>query len=199
MEIPKTSEGTEVAMPAWNALYQVRDFAYRMRDLKAVLPDVPSSGAGSGAALYAIDKQTWRIGPPGAARTASIPHKAVVRYSIEWDDPGPFNSQLNAHHAFINLAEILMYVPDRRARRHRSHASTICRPDWKLVAELPAGREANSFAAESYDALVDAPVEAGEFSDFAFDNRGRAFSRGRRRGGVEQGTPGRLSAAHHFV
>ena len=35
--------------------------------------------------------------------------------TIEWNDPGPFNSQLDANHAFVNFAEVLMYVPNRRA------------------------------------------------------------------------------------
>ena len=61
-------------------------------------------------------------------RRSSRQNSVAIRYSIEWDDPGPFSSQLNAHHAFINLAEILMYVPDRRAE------------DTQVAFEQRAGR-----------------------------------------------------------
>src|SRR5579863_8116819 len=35
MIIPNAGQGTVIAIPAWNALYQVRDFAYRVRDVQA--------------------------------------------------------------------------------------------------------------------------------------------------------------------
>jgi predicted metalloprotease with PDZ domain len=173
MQIPPTGNPTVVAMPAWNALYQVRDFALRIRDLKAFLR--PNATAAEREILAdPIDKQTWRI---DSARGAPEPENAsaeLVRYSILWDDPGPFNSQLNAHHAFVNLAEILLYVPDRR-REETEITFEDVPANWKFAAELPDGPDANSFRADSYDALVDAPVEAGKFEDFTFENQGAHF------------------------
>ncbi|HWF39910.1 MAG TPA: hypothetical protein VG322_15405 [Candidatus Acidoferrales bacterium] len=168
MDIPARSNPTIVAMPAWNALYQVRDFAYRIRDLKAATR-LNTNSADSELALTPIDKQTWQLAP--AANPSATD---VVRYTIAWDDPGPFNSQLNAHHAFVNLAEILMYVPDRR-REGTEVILTDIPAGWKLAAELPAGPDANSFKADTYDLLVDAPVEAGKFAGFDFDNEGAHF------------------------
>ncbi len=43
-----------------------------------------------------------------------------MSYPIFWDEPGPFASQLNPDHAFLNLAMVLLYVPDRRAEDTRS-------------------------------------------------------------------------------
>ncbi len=165
-------------MPVWNALYQVRDFAYRIRSPRAAVSD-SANGAGVAVELRPIDKQTWNIEPASGPSTAShtsidADSRAVVRYAIQWNDPGPFNSQLNDHHAFINFAEILMYVPGRRGEDTEVSFTDIP-ADWKLVSELPAGRDANSFTAESYDALVDAPLEAGRFTDFAFDHQGAHF------------------------
>ena len=110
MRIPQPAAGTIVAMPAWNALYQVRDFSYRVRDVHAI-------GRTPENVRYAatkLDKQTWRIESPPADGVQGT-QDLLVDYSIQWNDPGPFDSQLNDHHAFINLAEILMYVPDRRS------------------------------------------------------------------------------------
>ena len=173
MEIPNAREGTEVAMPAWNALYQIRDFAYRIRDLHILAPPGPG-GNGSMFRLRAIDEQTWKIENPDMPPKSGDSGVATVQYSIEWDDPGPFSSQLNDHHAFINFAEILMYIPDRRGENVEVAFDDVP-PSWKIAAELPPGLEKNSFTAESYDALVDAPAEAGQFREFAFDNDGAHF------------------------
>ena len=99
----------------------------------------------------------------------------TLDYSIEWDDPGPFNSQFNAHHAFLNLAEILMYVPSRRAEDTQVQFDDVP-AGWRIAAELPAGAAPNSFVAASYDKLVDAPVEAGKFEEFRFDKPARTFA-----------------------
>jgi predicted metalloprotease with PDZ domain len=159
-----------VQMPAWNTLYQVRDFAYRVRDIHQV--ESATGVAGSLPLPAKLDKQTWRVdrGGTGSARPRSI----VLAYSIFWDDPGPFNSQLNVHHGFLNLAEILMYIPTRRAEETEIAFDKVPL-GWNLAAELAAGHEANSFVAPSYDALVDAPVEAGKFEGFEFDSAGAHF------------------------
>jgi predicted metalloprotease with PDZ domain len=101
MRVPVAADQRDliVALPAWNALYQVRDFAYRVRDVRIgtavarAAPIVP----------FKVDKQTWRI-PASAAVDGSI----EIEYSIAWDESGPFSSQLNSRHAFMNFAEVLM-------------------------------------------------------------------------------------------
>ena len=159
-----------VALPAWNALYQIRDFSSRLSDLRAVTLDVKRQKL----AITPIDKQTWRIALP--AYDASSPTRgADITYSIVWDDPGPFGTQLNSHHAFINFAEILLYVPSRREEE-----STVVFHGfpWKVIAELAEAAVDESrfaFTAPSYDKLVDAPVEAGQFEEFEFDNGGAHF------------------------
>jgi predicted metalloprotease with PDZ domain len=167
MRVPLAADQRDliVALPAWNALYQVRDFAYRVRDVR-----VSRAANGESAAIpYKLDKQTWRI-PASSAVQGSI----EIEYSILWDESGPFNSQLNVRHAFVNFAEILMYVPDRRGEEVEVKFVDVP-SDWRSVAELPSGHAPNSFTAESYDKLVDAPVEIGKFEEFEFDNGGAHF------------------------
>jgi predicted metalloprotease with PDZ domain len=162
--VPPPQQNLDVALPAWNALYQVRDFAYRVRDVRAILP----GSDGSLFPAHKIDKQTWRF------PLSTSPGNVKIVYSIEWDDAGPFNSQLNAHHAFLNFAETLMYVPDRRAEPVEVTFTDVP-SDWRATAELPPGSAANSFTAESYDKLVDAPVEIGKTEEFGFDEGGAHF------------------------
>ena len=172
MTIPHPSNGMTVAIPAWNALYQVRDFAYRVRDVQA------SSFAGSGTLgeklpIRKLDKQTWEIRSAQDANDGGF-SSWTVRYSITWDEPGPFSSQLNSKHAFVNFAEVLMYTPDRRGED-----TTVAFEDvpagWRAATQLPAGSTPNSFSASSYDTLVDAPVEIGKFEEFGFDEGGAHF------------------------
>jgi predicted metalloprotease with PDZ domain len=180
MTIPITESDRDVTvqMPAWNALYQIRDFAYRVRDLSAVRGGLPAK----------LDKQTWRFTLGASGKPAN---SATLSYSVYWDEPGPFNSQLNGHHAFINLAEILLYVAARRAESTEIVFDNMP-PGWNIAVELPALHDPNSFSASSYDALVDAPVEAGKIDDFEFDSAGGHFRVVMDAGGANRG---RLQAA----
>jgi len=166
MTIPRPASGMKIAIPAWNAVYEVRDFAYRVRDVEA------SSLTGSGTpgeklAIRKLDKQTWEIRSARDANDGGL-SSWTVRYSITWDEPGPFTSQLNSKHAFVNFAEVLMYIPDRRGE-DVAVAFDDVPAGWRAAAQLPAGSSPNSFSASSYDTLVDAPVEIGKFEEFGFD------------------------------
>jgi len=164
MDIHNPVTGTQIAMPAWNALYQIRDFSVRVRDVH-LEPLYP---------IRKIDKQTWSIGDPMNPLAGNVPDDFVVHYTVEWDDPGPFDSQLDAHHAFLNFAEVLMYVPNRRPEAVEVTFDDVP-AGWKIVSELQPGSEPSSFSAPSYDALVDAPVEAGTFHQSSFDVAGAHF------------------------
>jgi len=171
MTIPQPAPQTKIAIPAWNALYQVRDFAYRIRDVR--VSSLPESGtAGENIPVRKLDKQTWEI--VGGEKNAAVASSVMVRYSILWDDAGPFNSQLNAKHAFVNFAEVLMYIPDRRSEDTTVEFDDVP-ASWRAIAELPAGTAPNSFSAASYDTLVDAPAEIGKFEEFGFDDGGAHF------------------------
>jgi predicted metalloprotease with PDZ domain len=164
MQVSDVGHDLIVAMPAWNATYDIRDFAYRVTHVRAA--------SGNGGAQHALnvvklDKQTWRISVENAGARTS-PGTVTIQYDDYWDEPGPFSSQLNMHHAFLNLAEVLFYVPMRRAEE--SHVVYEDLPaNWRIAEELPAGAEQQSFVATSYDALVDAPAEIGTFQEFPLD------------------------------
>lgn len=165
MEIPPAPQGIAVAIPAWNALYQVRDFSYRVRDVEALESTEPGAAR---IPVRKLDKQTWQVDYPWDGALSPHAKPLVVTYTIEWNDPGPFNSQLDAHHAFVNFAEVLMYLPDRRAEATSVEFDDVP-AGWHAAAELTPIPDASGFAAESYDQLVDAPVELGTFEEFRFD------------------------------
>ena len=155
MTIPDVQGGVMVQMAAWNALYQIRDFSSHVQQVEAF--------AGTEkAAIEKVDKQTWRIQGSGAI---------TVRYATYWDEIGPFGTQLNAEHAFINPAMILLYVPDRRAE---NVALSIPNPpeNWRAASASFGGSESHGgaraflFMAPTYDDFADGPIEVGNFQEF---------------------------------
>jgi len=157
--LPAGAAWSEFQLPVWNALYQVRDFVQYVNWLRA------KDRAGKELAVREDDKSRWEI--QGAESGA------VIEYQIYVDLPGPFGAQLNSHHAFFNLAEILMYPVDARNAPMDVHFSHI--PEgWRVatpLTSLPDG----GFSADSYDRLVDSPVEIGNFQESDFDESGGHF------------------------
>ena len=151
MEIPAAEGTTELDMPVWNGLYQVRDFASRVSGLHA------ATSTGAAVPLRRLTPHSWLAQPAGGA--------LVVEYQVEWDEPGPFSSQLNAAHAFLNPATVLLYVPARRAEGVALEFRDLP-PNWKLATALDPGPAPASFVAAGYDDLVQAPIEAGVFTEF---------------------------------
>ncbi len=153
MEIPDVQDELNVQMAAWNALYEIRDFSSHVQRVQAFVNGQP-------VPIEKTDKLTWHVKASGTV---------TVRYDTFWDDPGPFNSQLNEDHAFINPAMILLYVPNRRTENSFLVLNDVPAA-WRVASETLSGGVIQShtfgFAAASYDALADAPIEASKFEDF---------------------------------
>jgi predicted metalloprotease with PDZ domain len=167
--IPGVKGSVVVQMPAWNALYQIRDFAYRVSDFRA------TDASRNALPVRRLDKQTWRIEVP-AGGLAGGQGEIRIEYASFWDDPGPFGTQLSDEHAFLNLAMVLCYIPERRGEDTLLHFGDIPR-DWRVAIELPRGGAElggdPAYQAPNYDALVDAPVEIGRFDEWSFTAAGR--------------------------
>nr|HEV7952449.1 hypothetical protein [Candidatus Acidoferrales bacterium] len=161
MKIRDVEKQVVIQMPAWNATYQIRDFASRIQNLRA------TDEKNEQLRIEKLDKQTWRV---------SANETIDVSYDIFWDEPGPFASQLNSVHAFMNLAEILMFVPDRRREWTAFGMDwNSVPPNWKTSMALttvvmdvdPNDRYWMQASANNFDALVDAPVEFCDCSKFS--------------------------------
>jgi predicted metalloprotease with PDZ domain len=162
MRIPNVRDHVTLQMPAWNALYQIRDFSSHMMRVTA------KDDEGHLLSIRKLDKQTWSVSANGMV---------TVSYPIFWDELGPFNSQFNTDHAFLNFGMVLLYVPDRRAEDAKVTFEDM--PEgWRVAVELEASgasaeRRSSAYSAPSYDALIDAPVEVGRFEEFRIEAGGR--------------------------
>ena len=157
--LPSGPAHRELQLPVWNALYQVRDFAQYVNWVGA------KDRAGNPLGVRELDKSRWQVG--GAE------DGAVVEYQIFADSAGPFNAQLNTHHAFFNLAQILMYPVDSRSAPLNLRFRRV--PEgWHIATPLTLS-SGDQFTAANYDRLVDSPVEIGNFQESDFDELGGHF------------------------
>jgi predicted metalloprotease with PDZ domain len=157
--LPEGSARRELQLPVWNALYQVRDFAQYVNWVRA------KDRAGRLLAVRQLDKSRWQITGAEAG--------AVVEYQIFADSPGPFGAQFNSHHAFFNLAQVLMYPVDARNAPMFVRFNQV--PEgWHIATPLASAPEGR-FSAENYDRLVDSPVEIGNFNESDFDEGGAHY------------------------
>ena len=154
MKIPDVKGEITVQMAAWNALYQIRDFSSHVQQVEAF--------AGSEKApIEKVDKQTWKVKGNGTI---------TVRYATYWNEGGPFGTQLNGEHAFINPAMILLYAPERRPEKVMF---SIPKPpgNWRAASasaggiDFTGGVRAFVFLAPTYDALADGPIEISNFQE----------------------------------
>ena len=153
-------------MPVWNAIYQVRNFAANIENVRA------QDASGASVALRNTKPSEWEA--------SAVSGCVVVSYDIHLDSPGPFGSALNEKHAFFNWAMVLMYSPALRSQPVSVHLLDVP-PTWALRDlhifgyAAPGKVEQATGMARDYDELVDSPVEMGTFQQSAFQQDGATY------------------------
>ena len=156
--LPEGSELRELQLPVWNALYQIRDFAQNVNWVRA------KDRTGKPLSVYTVNKSRWQI--------TGVQAGAIVEYQIFVDSPGPFGAELNSHHAFLNLAQLLMYPVDARDSPLVLRFGHVPQ-GWHIATALRANED--SYTADTYDQAADSPVEIGDFQESNFDSGGAHY------------------------
>jgi predicted metalloprotease with PDZ domain len=156
--LPQGRSERQLQLPVWNALYQVRDFAQYVNWVRA------KDRAGHTLSIIQIDKSRWQI--------VGAEDGAILQYEMFVDSPGPFGAQLNSHHAFLNLAQILMYPVDARDSPLALRFIQIP-AGWHVATPLRSNSDV--FVADNYDRAVDSPVEIGDFQENDFEEGGARY------------------------
>ena len=149
-------------LPAWiRGSYLVRDLAKHVLDLRATRSGAP-------VAIERLDKSSFRV----AAGTAEL----QIDYAVHAFDESVRKAFLDSRRGFFNGSS-LFYCPE--GWRSRTFELHIQRPlhedcsDWHVATTMPAVRvDAAGFGqyrAEDYEALIDHPVEIGNFRQITFD------------------------------
>ncbi len=149
--------GQRFALPAWiPGSYMIREFARQVVSIEA-------RSAGRRVALEKIDKHTWQ-----AARCRG---PLALRYRVYAWDLSVRGAHLDSSHGFFNGTSVFL-----RAQGFEDDGCTveILPPqgadfaDWRVATTLPrAGASLWGFGgyrANSYDELIDHPVEMGRFT-----------------------------------
>ncbi len=157
MKVAEASPSTEFQFPAWNNLYQIRDFAQNITELTADCDGVKEH-------LTRVDLNTWRSEPKPCARLA-------LRYAVHVAGSPPFSSALDSTHAFLNFATLLFYLPHERGSSAR--VKLLIPAGWKVASLLE--EDAEGFLAPNYDLLADSPAEAGQFDEYNFFQHGATY------------------------
>lgn len=151
INVPPGLTDHELQLPVWNALYQVRDFSQYMNWIRA------EDASAHPLPLTQLNPSRWKI--------SGAKNGARIEYEMFSNDPGPFGTELNSHHAFFNLAEILIYIDDPHHGSQQVEFTNIP-AGWKIATDL--ADSGTGYSATSYDELVDSPVEVSLFTESDF-------------------------------
>ncbi len=164
-------DGQRLALPVWiPGSYMIREFSRHIEGLTA------TAGAGTAVAVTKIDKNTWICAPLAAGRRVSL----VVRYLVYAWDLSVRAAHLDASHGFFNGTSVFVAACGRESA---ACSVDILPPNgprfrgWRVATTLPpaADRQAAAlfgfgrYRADSYDELIDHPVEMGRFELAGFD------------------------------
>lgn len=158
MTVPHATDGLEFQFPAWNNLYQIRDFVRDVQDVRAKCGGAP-------APLRRVDIDTWANVKPCSS--------LEISYSVFAHQNNVFSGVLDSHHAFLNFALLLFYLPRQRKRAVR--VRFLLPQGWKLVTMLRDGPRSGEYQAIDYDRLVDCPAEAGHFQQYDYVQKGALY------------------------
>ncbi|HET7099618.1 MAG TPA: PDZ domain-containing protein [Terriglobia bacterium] len=158
MKVPQIDAGTEFQFPAWNNLYQIRDFVRNVQDVQAECHGRP-------ALLDRVDINTWA----SEGRCSDL----ELHYEVYANRDDVFSGILDSRHAFLNFALLLFYLPHERNRP--VHVQFLLPGGWSVVTMLDDGPRPGEYQAPDYDRLVDSPVEAGKFQQYDYVQKGATY------------------------
>lgn len=156
VDVPAESEAVELLLPVWRpGRYGVLDFAATVREYEAF------DDAGAPLRVEKIRKNAWRIDSDGA-------DEVTFRYSIFADALGNRTRHADDSHVFLSGSSVFVLSPPHRNDEHAVHLDL---PDgWAVSTGLEATGDA--WLAESYDTLIDSPIEMGTHQRHIFDVEG---------------------------
>ncbi|TAN11455.1 MAG: peptidase M61 [Burkholderiaceae bacterium] len=155
-----------VSLPVWiPGSYLIREFARNLDSLSA-------TQGKTARAIRQLDKCSWEI-------DCDTRHALTLRYTVYAFDPSVRAAWLDGGRGFFNGTSLLLRVHGREALPH--HLTVDAPADggqWQLATAMQAiatdRRGFGTYAAATYDELVDHPVELGAFWSGRFTARGMA-------------------------
>lgn len=157
-----TPEGQAFAMPAWiPGSYMIRDFARHVVAFEAHCNGVP-------LAWQKLDKHTWQLAPASGAVT--------VRIEVYAWDLSVRGAHLDTTHGYFNGSCVFLAAKgheDQPCEVEMQPPEGAAYATWQVATGMPrlsgGALGFGRFRADSYDALIDYPVEMGHFTHATFE------------------------------
>ncbi len=161
LEISQPAKGAQiVSLPRWiPGSYLMREFARHIISLSAV------DSRGAALAVEKTGMSSWRVATgKGATR---------LSYRVYAFDLSVRTAYLDQTRGFFNGSSVFLAVSGQEMHPHQvTILSGDCPNGWKVATTLPRTHGKRwgfgEFCADNYDALVDHPVELGEFDVVKF-------------------------------
>lgn len=163
INIPSPVANQCLSLPAWiPGSYMIRDFARNLISIRA-------SQNGAPVALNQLDKQRWQL-----ACTQGAP--VTVQYQVYAFDMSVRSAHLDMSHGFFNGSSVFLAVEGQTEQPLLVSMQAPDLPElahWRLATGLKRRSgdawHFGDFVADDYDALIDHPVEMGDFTLASFD------------------------------
>ncbi|SHI19083.1 M61 family metallopeptidase [Ferrimonas marina] len=166
IQLTEAAPGQQFTLPAWlPGSYMVRDFARHIIGIHAL------DSQGQPVELEQLDKQSWALVNNGA--------EVTLRYQVYAWDLSVRGAHLDQTHGFFNGSATFLAVV---GQEDKSVSVQILAPEgsdyqqWRVATAMQedgAQRyEFGRYRADSYDELIDHPVEMGTFTLAQFEAAG---------------------------
>ncbi len=151
--------GQQFSLPAWiPGSYMIRDFARNILWLQA-------STDGKPVHAEKLDKQCWRCEPCNGPLT--------VQYRVYAWDLSVRSAHLDQTHGFFNGTSLFLMAEGQQAQPHKVSLLTPSQLQWCVATTLPVldvdEDGWGDYQCDSYQTLIDHPVEMGTFEQASFD------------------------------
>jgi predicted metalloprotease with PDZ domain len=161
LTVPAPETEQVLQLPVWiPGSYLVREFAKNLQNLRC-------KQAGRSVVATQRDKASWLVAcKPGVA--------LQVQYEVYAFDNSVRTAWLDTQRGFFNGTSLFLQVAGAQEQAHTVDIDPPAQaPGWKLATGLAPVRAAKSgfgrYHADNYDALVDCPVEMGNFWSADFE------------------------------
>jgi predicted metalloprotease with PDZ domain len=156
--------GQVFSLPVWiPGSYMVREFS---RNIVTLTAHAKSASKTRSVQMEKLDKHTWKAAPCKGALTLS--------YRVYAWDLSVRAAHLDAGHGFFNGSSVFLMVHGaEHLQQHVQIAPPAGITGWKVATSLPRAKGTRAgafgtFVAPDYDALIDHPVEMGNFVQASF-------------------------------
>jgi len=148
----------QVQLPGWTpGSYLIRDYVRQLEGLEA-LQD------GTSLPLRRLGPAAWQLCPDPSGGPLTI------RYRVLATELSVRTCHLDDQHGFLALAAVVLELEGERWSGYELSCSLP--PHWQAFCPLPQDAATGRWSADSYDALLDSPLEAGPHRALPFQVAG---------------------------